>query len=469
MQLHRHSLSPAEACSLAADAYIFLYPLMFMEAFRQAWAEKPNTFARLTPLLVRSLDGPPHGLSLTYSLGAWIDLSSGPVLVTLPDPDNRHVIATVFDAWGEILSSIGSRHDGGKGGSYVFVGPAHHYDLQNLNDLAPIPASTSRVWISISIIGRSDTDLDALRSLASKCRATVLGETPLANPRSHRLGSGLSPVARVTSMADDRFFATAAALLEHNPIRSDDLAFTDALERLGLRPGHPFSLSTLGPEMAQFIQEGVATGRAKILSEYNRLSRRMRESWVPETAPEPRHSYLHRAARIRMAPHTAQPEDHLLIATSRDSAGEVLQGTRRYSIRFEPGELPPANALWALSAIDLAGRLITRKSGRSMGSHRPLHYKSDGSLEIHVESTRSRRTAPNINWLQCPQGKFSLILELFCPHYDVLKGAWLPPLVHCEPERRGRPATTSTSSTQVVWLRPPEGRESFGVKVRTNT
>lgn len=56
MQPQRSTLSPAEASKLATDSYIFLYPLVFMEAFRQACAEKPNTFARLTPLLVRSLD-----------------------------------------------------------------------------------------------------------------------------------------------------------------------------------------------------------------------------------------------------------------------------------------------------------------------------------------------------------------------------------------------------------------------------
>jgi hypothetical protein len=124
MQPQRSTLSPAEASKLATDAYVFLYPLVFMEAFRQAWAEKPNTFARLTPLLVRSMDGPPHALSLAFSVGAWIDLSAGPVLLTLPDSRDRYIIATVFDAWGEIVAAIGTRETGGRGGRYVLAGPS---------------------------------------------------------------------------------------------------------------------------------------------------------------------------------------------------------------------------------------------------------------------------------------------------------------------------------------------------------
>jgi hypothetical protein len=267
-------------------------------------------------------------------------------------------------------------------------------------------------------------------------------------------------------MTDERFFSTAAALLQQNPIRRADLGIVNLLERLGLQAGKPFELSAFPADTAQSIQEGVAVGRATILAEHDRLLRRTRESWGPVTAElGPRHDYLHRAARIRLAPHTAQAEDHLAFTTSRDSSGEFLHGGRRYSLRFEPGALPPTNALWSLTAIDLTGRMLARKPGRSIGTHRQLHYNLDGSLSIHVESTRSRRSAPHINWLQCPQGKFSLMLELFAPRSEVLQGLWLPPLVEHEPERRGRPV--GAPPAQVIWLRSPHG--SLDPKLGSNS
>ncbi len=455
MQPQRSSISPAEASKLATDAYVFLYPLVFMEAFRQAWAEKPNTFARLTPLLVRSLDGPAHALSLAYSVGAWIDLSAGPVLLTLPDARDRYIIATVFDAWGEIVASIGTRETGGKGGRYVLAGPASQEALANLHDLTPISAPTNRLWVAVNIIGRGETDFDVLRSLASKCRATVIGDTPLAYAPSPRLGSGMSPIVRVSSMSHERFFSTAAALLALNPIRAEDRAYADILQRLGLREGRSFTFSSFHSDAALAIQEGAAVGRANVLAEHDRLLRLARENWMPATPTDPaRKDYLDRAARIRMTPHTARPDDHLLMATSRDSADEFLHGSRRYSIRFAPNAMPPANALWSLSAVDMTGRMMARKPGRSIGSHRELHYNPDGSLDILVQSTRSRRSARNNNWLQCPQGKFTLVLELFSPSGEALEGRWSPPQVQRDPDRRPQIADAGAQapSASVVWL-----------------
>jgi hypothetical protein len=457
MQPQRSNLSPAEASKLATDAYVFLYPLVFMEAFRQAWAEKPNTFARLTPLLVRSLDGPPHALSLAYSIGAWVDLSAGPVLLTLPDSRDRYIIATVFDAWGEIVASIGTRETNGKGGRYMLAGPGSQDALANIHDLTPISASTNRLWVGVNIIGRGETDFDVLRSLASKCRATVIGDTPLAYAASPRLGSGMSPIVRVSSMSHERFFSTAAALLALNPIRPADHAFAGLLQKLGLREGRSFTFSSFHSEAALALQEGAAVGRANVLAEHDRLLRLARDNWTAVTPADPkRQDYLNRAARIRLTPHTALPEDHLLMATSRDCTDEFLHGSRRYSIRFAADSMPPTNALWSLSAVDMTGRMMARKPGRSIGSHRDLHYNPDGSLDILVQSTRSRRSARNNNWLQCPQGKFTLVLELFSPGGAALEGRWSPPMVQRDPERRLQPTDTAApaSPASVVWLQP---------------
>ena len=116
--------------------------------------------------------------------------------------------------------------------------------------------------------------------------------------------------------------------------------------------------------------------------------------------------------------------------------------------------MPPANALWSLSAVDMTGRMMARKPGRSIGTHRDLNFNADGSLDILVQSTRSRRSARNNNWLQCPQGKFTLVLELFSPSGEALEGRWAPPMVQRDPERRAQSADAAEQkpSASVVWL-----------------
>ncbi len=276
----------------------------------------------------------------------------------------------------------------------------------------------------------------------------------------------MSPIVRVSSMSHERFFSTAAALLALNPVRPEDQAFAEVLQKLGLREGRTFAFSSFAPDMAQMIREGAAVGRANVLAEHDRLLRLARENWTAATATDPAgKDYLDRAARIRLTPHTALPEDHLLMATSRDSRVEILHGSRRYSIRFAANSMPPADALWSLSAVDMTGRMMARKPGRSIGSHRDLHYNPDGSLHILVQSTRSRRSARNNNWLQCPQGKFTLVLELFSPGRDALEGRWAPPLVHRDPDRRAQSAGTGVTepaaSSPVVWLQPQRGRATL--------
>ena len=259
--------SSLQDASLAAtEAYVFLYPLVFMEAFRQAWGERPNTFARLTPMLMRSLDGPAHGPALSYSQGAWMDLSAGPVALTLPDPHGRHVIATAFDAWGERIASLGSRHDGGKGGRYVLVGPNAQQDPAE--EGAIIRSPTNRVWMSASIVARNEADFDVVRSLASKFKASVTGDAPRAFALSPRLGAGLSPLMRVSSMSEEEFFNIAAGLLEHNPVRSADAAQAGLLQKLGIEAGRRFALQNFHPDTRQFIEEGANVGRATIFAEH---------------------------------------------------------------------------------------------------------------------------------------------------------------------------------------------------------
>jgi hypothetical protein len=457
-------LSLHEASLTATEAYVFLYPLVFMEAFRQAWGERPNTFARLTPMLMRSLDGPAHGPALSYSQGAWIDLSAGPVALTLPDPHGRHVIATAFDAWGERIASLGSRHDGGKGGRYLLLGPGATDESEV--DFTAIRSPTNRVWMTASIVARNEADFDVVRSLASKFKATVTGDAPRAFALSPRLGAGLSPLMRVSSMSEEEFFNTAAALLEHNPLRSADAAQAGLLQKLGVEAGRRFSLSGFHNDVRLFIQEGAAVGRATIFAEHERLMRQVRESWTPPISSNAgRNDYLQRAARIRLAPHTAQPADHMIFKTSRDSSGEFLHGAGHYSIRFDADSMPPTDTLWTISAIDLAGRLVARKPGRSIGNHRELIRNIDGSLTIHVESTKSRRSAPGMNWLQCPQGRFNLVLELFSPNGEALQGKWIPPLI--EREARRTRTTDTASSGSVSFLRP-RGNGALAPKVGSN-
>ncbi len=103
--------------------------------------------------------------------------------------------------------------------------------------------------------------------------------------------------------------------------------------------------------------------------------------------------------------------------------------------RFDADSLPPTDTLWTISAIDLAGRLVARKPepvDRQPSRPHPQHRRlADHPRRIH----QVRWSAPGMNWLQCPQGRFNLVLELFSPNGEALQGKWIPPLIEREARR----------------------------------
>ncbi len=100
----------------------------------------------------------------------------GACRATLPDPHGRHVIATAFDAWGERIASLGSRHDGGKGGRYLLLGPGAADESEV--DFTAIRSPTSRVWMTASIVARNEADFDVVRSPRLEVPRDRDGERP---------------------------------------------------------------------------------------------------------------------------------------------------------------------------------------------------------------------------------------------------------------------------------------------------
>ena len=125
--------APAEAKALAADAYIFTFPLLqtFRELDRQQHDASAadyvggfNRFAHQAALPSpkdatirrRSYDAP-------YSR-AWLDLRAEPMVFEFPAlPAGRFAVAQWFDLWGHNLAHVSSRAAAGKAQRVLIAGP----------------------------------------------------------------------------------------------------------------------------------------------------------------------------------------------------------------------------------------------------------------------------------------------------------------------------------------------------------
>ena len=106
----------------------------------------------------------------------------------------------------------------------------------------------------------------------------------------------------------------------------------------------------------------------------------------------------------------------------------MLNGTRRYRLRFAKGQTPPVDAFWSLILYDKNFFLFDNPDNRYSFTDRSegLVYGPDGSLEILIGADKP---AGNVNWIPAPRDTFLLITRFYQPRDAVFDGSYkLPPL-----------------------------------------
>jgi hypothetical protein len=124
------------------------------------------------------------------------------------------------------------------------------------------------------------------------------------------------------------------------------------------------------------------------------------------------------------------PEDALYPSTVADDQGSPLTGGRRYRLRFERGQLPPADAFWSLTVYGTDGFQVANPLNRfAIGDRDALQFGPDGELVLYVQHDdpgSGRRS----NWLPAPPaGDFTLTIRIYAPQAVALGGQWAPPKV----------------------------------------
>jgi len=146
-------------------------------------------------------------------------------------------------------------------------------------------------------------------------------------------------------------------------------------------------------------------------------------------AGQPGNGLLVRAALQKALPVVNVFEEAAYWTTSVDSAGKQLSGEHAYRIRFPPGQLPPNNAFWSLTATDTVGYMVGSPAGRaSVDDHSGLVRNPDGSVDILLQPDAPGGHAQN--WLPTPTGRFKLMLRAYLPGAAILDGTYdVPPVV----------------------------------------
>ena len=146
-------------------------------------------------------------------------------------------------------------------------------------------------------------------------------------------------------------------------------------------------------------------------------------------AGQPGNGLLVRAALQKALPVVNVFEEAAYWTATVDDEGHRLSGEHVYRLQFAPGQLPPNEAFWSLTATDTVGYIVEHPSGRSsVDDHSGLVTNPDGSVDILLQPQQPG--GPAQNWVPTPAGRFKLMLRAYLPGPSILDGSYeVPPVV----------------------------------------
>ncbi|MEU3396458.1 DUF1254 domain-containing protein [Streptomyces filamentosus] len=436
---------------LAADAYVYGYPLVFDVTMISAFMHKGfgslpptpfNRFAHSTKLATPDAHFVSVNNDTVYSI-AQVDLSGGPVLLHVPDTAGAYYVLQFVDVWSNNFAYLGKRATGTEEGDWLITPPGWSGAAPDgVRGVIEAPTTV------ISIVGRNACDgpEDMPRVQALQQRLTL---TPL-DEASHRTGL---PAPDPDVPEELRFYEQLRVCMAAFPPAAPDQDHQERFQPLGLLEEGPSPYANAEPALVKALTEGLATGKARVEAAANPPAEGESSpgAWVmnphlfdynldhfgvgtldtPQWRIADREaSYLVRAGAARSALWGNHGYEAVYAHTFTDADGEQLNGSRSYTLHFE--EQPPVESFWSVTMYDTPDYyLVANPADRySLGDRTPgLVYGEDGSLTVVIQRERPEDPAEAANWLPAPAGDFRPMIRLYTPGPSVLDGTYrLPPI-----------------------------------------
>jgi len=424
------STSEVEIEDLVAEAYVWGLPLImsYKTMYHYALDESgPEFKAPLNHLGHTTRVNGPGDVALvspnTDSLFSllWMDLRAEPIVVSVPEVDgDRYYSIQLQDLSTHNFGYIGTRTTGNGAGHFLVAGP---------NWRGVVPDDVSGVFRSDAHIARAvlrpqlidAADLPLVRSIQSGFGARGLAD--FLGRRRPTAAVVDYPAWDEGSAAGAGFLDYLAWLMQFVEPDSRERALWDRLAAIGVEPGRACDWSGR--------REAVARGVASAVAVIEERSRTV------AIAGDSRAGYdgdwLRRAAVARVGWGANSAEEACYPVYREDAEGRALDAREhRYTLRFEPGGLPPVRAFWSVTMYDAEMMLLVDnpidRYVINSAMLEGLTSGDDGSLTLYLQRDPPG-SGHESNWLPAPDGGFYLILRLYWPSDSILDGTWEGPEV----------------------------------------
>lgn len=414
-----HELSPLAAA--ARDAWIYGLPLIENAATRQRFAATttpPNKLIHVRTLTTPKTQTVTTPNNDTLYSGSWLDLSRGPVRITLPATGSRYVSVAFMDMYTNNFAVLGTRTTGDAGGAFTIIGPSGTTD-----DPLALRSPTPWVWMLIRVFVAGDADL----AQANRVQDGFRLDGPIATYSNHRIAKRDAPW--------DEYFDAVQALVVENPPPATDSGLFSSISPLGLGSRGGFNATKFTRAERTEIEDGVVAAQALLRA--TRRQGTLVNGWL---YPKANHGdfgqdYLYRA-QVALGELAALPRAEAMYMRPVGMDGTItLDSSVPWLLRFPAGTLPPVNSFWSLTMYKATpdGQFFFFENPikrYSISDRTPgLVRDARGGIELYLtrNDPGGSRTA---NWLPTPpSGQFGVVLRAYLPGPLMLNGAYtLPPI-----------------------------------------
>jgi hypothetical protein len=237
----------------------------------------------------------------------------------------------------------------------------------------------------------------------------------------------------VNALDIDSYFDSLAKLLKTNPPTAQDAPIVARMARIGLVPGQDFDAAKLGFLDREAIR--IVPKLALLEMLHHLKQQKTTNGWLYFTAGVGTFGtdYLLRGMANALGPGWNRPQDAVYPLSQKDANGDAYNGAEHtYVMRFEKGQMPPAEAFWSLTMYDTEFFFVPNPIKRYDLSQRNTFITNpDGSVDLYLQAASPGKDT-EANWLPAPQGKFALVLRIYAPRDtppSILDGTWTPPPV----------------------------------------
>jgi len=392
----------------ATQAYLYAYPLVLMQITQQAMTHNGkiiNKFVHIAEFpTYRFKDIVRPNVDTLYSF-AWLDLSAGPLLVSVPDTHDRYYLMECMDAWTNVFASLGKRTTGTGAQDFIIVGPGWSAPLPRDSAIIHAPTNTVLILARTQTNGKSDyAFVHAIQQGYTLSPLNGQSFAPSSPTVESAIGKSVAPADQVAAMDGATFYALFTQALKNDP---------------------PAEFKKID---AQMLQEGKEHA-LKLMADTMHNLKRVNGWGIMLNIGTYGTDYLTRAMVAWVGIGANIPADAVYPTAFVDKDNQPLTGKNNYQIHFDKDQLPPVKAFWSITLYNSESFLVQNSLDRyALGDRDPLVFNNDGSLDIYIQHESPGKEKES-NWLPAPQGSFNLTMRLYWPESKVLDGSWTPPAI----------------------------------------